>query len=206
MKPLSDQDSRILFFKRIFGSEDACPPYLEEVSTRILRKCNGMPLAIISISSLLASQPYKLQEQWQYILNLLSSNCELRPSLEGMRQILNLSYMNLPHYLKTCMLYLGIYPEDHTIYRDDLTRQWVAEGFISKAHGRDPEDVGNSYFNELINRSMIQPVDTYPSGEIQSCRVHGMMLDLILQKSREENFITVTDGLQSLIGLQDKVR
>ncbi|RLN29340.1 putative disease resistance RPP13-like protein 3 isoform X1 [Panicum miliaceum] len=103
------------------------------------------------------------------------------------------------------MLYLGIYPEDYTIDKNDLTRQWVAEGFICKDRGIDPEDIAKSYFIELINRSMIQPVDTDYNGDIKSCRVHDMMLDLILHKSREENFITVMDDMQDMTGHQDKI-
>jgi hypothetical protein len=139
MKALSDQDSKRLFFKRIFGSEDACPSYLKQVSGEILKKCGGLPLAIITISSLLANRPNKLKENWDYVRNSLGSNFD--PSLEGMRQILSLSYTNLPHHLKACMLYLGIYPEDHKINKNDLARQWVAEGFIYKAGVTDPEDV-----------------------------------------------------------------
>ncbi|CAD6266706.1 unnamed protein product [Miscanthus lutarioriparius] len=206
MKPLSDQDSRSLFFKRIFGSEDGCPPYLKEVSVGILKKCAGLPLAIITVSSLLATQPVKLKERWEYVLNSLGSNFDVSPSLEGMRQILNLSYINLPHYLKTCMLYLGIYPQDYTIHTVDLTRQWVAEGFISKSHGIDQEDVAKSYFNELMNRSMIQPVDTDHNSEVMSCKVHDLMLDLILQKSREENFIAVIYDIQDMTRQHDKIR
>ncbi|TVU48828.1 hypothetical protein EJB05_00107, partial [Eragrostis curvula] len=206
MKPLSDQDSRRLFFRRIFGSEVACPLYLKDVSAEILKKCGGMPLAIITISSLLASNPNKQKEQWDYVRNSLGSNLEVSSSLEGMRQILNLSYINLPHYLKTCMLYLGIYPEDCTIFRDDLIWQWVAEGFISKVERTDPEDVAKRYFNELINMSMIQPVDTEYTGEVMSCRIHDMILDLILHKSREENFITVTDDIQDMTKQHEKIR
>jgi hypothetical protein len=207
MKALSDQDSRSLFFIRIFGSEDMCPAYLNEVSSEILKKCGGLPLAIITTSSLLANQPNKLKkEQWEYVRKSLGSNFEMSRTLEGMRQILNLSYINLPYCLKTCMLYLGIYPEDYTIDKNDLTRQWVAEGFICKDHGIDPEDIAKSYFNELINRSMIQPVDTDFNGDVMSCRVHDMMLDLILHKSREENFITIMDDMQDMIGHQDKIR
>ncbi|KAL6847443.1 hypothetical protein ACP4OV_023296 [Aristida adscensionis] len=207
MKQLSHQDSRRLFFKRIFGPEYVCPLYLEDVSTRILKKCGGLPLAIITISSLLANEPNKQKEWWEYVLNSLGSGLEVGPSLEGMRQILDLSYIHLPHYLKTCMLYLAIYPEDYTINRKDLTRQWVAEGFIGKAaHGADLETVAKSYFNDLINRSMMQPIDSEYNGEVMSCKVHDMMLDLILRKSRQENFITVLDDIQDIVGCQDKIR
>uniref|UniRef100_A0A0D9X0L1 Uncharacterized protein n=1 Tax=Leersia perrieri TaxID=77586 RepID=A0A0D9X0L1_9ORYZ len=165
MKPLNEEDSRTLFFKRIFGSEDACPSYLKEVSAEIL-KCGGLPLAINTTSSLLASHKQNnSKEHWEYVRNYIGTKFDVSPSLDGMRQILNLSYINLPHYLKACMLYLGIYLEDHTIQKNDLARQWVAEGFISKGHGIDLEDIAWSYFNELINRSMIQPSKTSCNGE-----------------------------------------
>lgn len=131
---------------------------------------------------------------------------ELNPTLEGMRQILNLSYIHLPRYLKTCMLYLGIYPEDRMIEKNDLVRQWVAQGFISTAHGQDQEDVADGYFNELVNRSIIQQVGSHHNGYVFSCRVHDMMLDLIIHKCRDENFMLAIDYLQAMTGLQDKVR
>lgn len=206
MKALSNEDSRKLFFRRVFGSKDACPLYLEEVSTQILKRCGGLPLAIVTISSLLASERNKFKEHWVHIMNSLGPNFEVNPTLEGMRQILDLSYINLPHYLKTCMLYLGMYQEDYTIKKNDLVRQWIAQGFVSKAQGQYPEDVAEGYFNELVNRGIIQPVDTDHKNEVLSCRVHDMMLDLIIHKCREENFITATDDIQAMIGLSDKVR
>ncbi|CAN6278620.1 unnamed protein product [Urochloa humidicola] len=186
MKPLNEQDSRRLFFDRIFGSEDTCPGELKEVSSQILRKCGGLPLAIIIISSLLASQAAKVKEYWESVQSSMGSNVGTDRSLEVMRQILNLSYRDLPPHLKTCFIYLGAYPEDFEIWRDDLVRQWVAERFLEAV------DVAGNCFNELINRSLIQPAGIGYSGEILSCTVHDLMLDLIIRKySAEENFLTV---------------
>uniref|UniRef100_R7W9J1 Disease resistance protein RPP13 n=1 Tax=Aegilops tauschii TaxID=37682 RepID=R7W9J1_AEGTA len=102
--------------------------------------------------------------------------------------------------------YMGIYPEDYTIEKSDLVRQWVAQDFISKAHGRDPEDVAKGYFNELVNHNIVQPVDTNSGEEVLSCRIHDMMFDLIIHKCREENFITTIDDLHDMAGLHDRVR
>jgi hypothetical protein len=46
-----------------------------------------------------------------------------------------------------------------------------------------------SYFNDLINRSLVQPIFEL-GDEIVGCRVHDMILHLISSLSREENFLT----------------
>ncbi|KQJ91920.1 putative disease resistance RPP13-like protein 3 [Brachypodium distachyon] len=203
IKSLDEEDSRRLFFSRIFGPGENCPVEFEEVSADILKRCGGLPLAIISISSLLAGQS---KPMWEYVRNSLGSMFEGNPTLDEMKQILDLSYRNLPRHLKTCLLYLGIYPEDHEIMKNDLSRQWIAEGFVSTVHGLDAEDVAGSYFNELINRSMIQPVIKNYNDEVLSCRVHDIMLDLIRSKSAEENFIAVIDDPQLVTGGHKKIR
>jgi len=204
MSPLDDQNSRKLFSSRV-GQVDLEP--LEETSIEILKKCGGLPLAIVSIASLLVSQTTRSVIQWKNVCNSLSSNMRTNPTLEGMRQVLNLSYNNLPRRLKTCLLYIGMYPEDYSIARTDLLWQWVAEGFIGKIHGQDAHKVAGSYFNELVNRSMIQPTHFRYDGEVKSCKVHDMILDLIRLKSEEEKFLSVVDDLQGITSTwQSKVR
>uniref|UniRef100_A0A0D3HC88 NB-ARC domain-containing protein n=1 Tax=Oryza barthii TaxID=65489 RepID=A0A0D3HC88_9ORYZ len=205
MKPLNEHDSRRLFFNRIFGSENACPERFKGVSTGILQRCGGLPLAIVSVSSLLANPATSVDRQWEYVSNSLSDKFGIMPALDGMRNILHLSYKNLPYHLKTCFLYLGIYPEDYIIRKSDVVRQWITEGFVHKAQVQDAEDVAGSYFNELVNRSMILPTDIDYQNNVVSCKLHDMMLDLILYEAAEEKFFTVTDNFSTLLGLHNSV-
>ena len=56
-------------------------------------------------------------------------------------------------------------------------------------------ELGESYFNELLNASMIQPIHDSSNDMIRSCRVHDMVLDLICSFSCEENFVTVLSDM-----------
>jgi len=94
MQPLSDLHSNRLFFRRIFGSEAHCPAVLKKISDKILKKCGGLPLAIISISSLLANRPV-VKDEWERIRRSIGSALEKTRSLDGMNSILSLSYNDL---------------------------------------------------------------------------------------------------------------
>ncbi|XP_037481798.1 disease resistance protein RGA5-like isoform X1 [Triticum dicoccoides] len=197
MKPLSDPHSERLFFRRIFGSENCCPHMFIEVSKAILKKCGGLPLAIISISGLLANRP-RVKEEWEKVKRSIGSDLNRNQSLEGMKNILSLSYNDLPPHLKTVLLHLSNFPEDYVIDRERLVRQWIAEGFISEECGRSCQEVAESYFYELINKNLVQPVGIGYDGMVRACRVHDMMLELIISKSIEENIITVVNGSQTI--------
>ncbi|TKW28727.1 hypothetical protein SEVIR_3G347600v4 [Setaria viridis] len=203
--PLSTDNSKNLFFKRTFGSKDICPPQLEEVSNEILQKCCGSPLAIVTIATLLANKA-STKEEWVRVYNSIGSTLENDPDVEEMRRILSLSYDDLPHHLKTCLLYLSIFPEDYEIERDQLVKRWIAEGFINMEGEQDLEEIGEKNFNDLINRSMIQPMKINCDGRVASCRVHDMILDLLISKSVEENFASFICGKNKKISLQGKVR
>uniref|UniRef100_A0ACD6AAX0 Uncharacterized protein n=1 Tax=Avena sativa TaxID=4498 RepID=A0ACD6AAX0_AVESA len=191
MKPLSFTDSKRLLLKRAFHCEDSFHPHLEKVSKEILEKCAGLPLAIITISSLLADQ-YAIDE-WNRVLSAIGSGLSNDPNAENMRKILYLSYIDLPHHLRTCLLYLSIFPEDCRIEKHRLISRWIAEGFIHEEQGRSTYEVGERYFNDLINRCLIQPAyENY--GEAEACQVHDIVLDFITCKATEENFATSFDG------------
>ncbi|TVU03607.1 hypothetical protein EJB05_50794 [Eragrostis curvula] len=201
MKPLGSHDSEKLFFQKVFGSEHHCPDQLKGVSRRIIRKCGGLPLAIISVASLVANEPDNT-DLWHNLLQYFSTSLENLTLAEMLTKIVNLCYNSLPQYLKTCLLFLNIYPEGCTIWKADLLRQWIAKGFVSTIE----EGVVESCFNELIKRGMIQPGKINHSDEVVSCTVHHIVHDLITYKSSEENFITAIDYSQTIMGLSMNAR
>ncbi|XP_006647196.1 disease resistance protein RGA5-like isoform X3 [Oryza brachyantha] len=195
LQPLSYDNSKKLFYKRIFCCEDGCPSELKDISEKTLRKCDGVPLAIITIGSLLATRPQNIN-QWDRVHNLIGSGLEKSHHVEDMRHILSISYYDLPADLRACFLYLTIYPEDYNIQRDQLIRRWISEGFILGENVDALYEQGGNYFSELINRSMIQPAYIDSHGRVHACRVHDMVLDLITSLSNETNFLTVLGGQQ----------
>jgi hypothetical protein len=186
IKPLNVADSKKLFFKRIFGCEEKCPFDLREASEEILKRCGGLPLAINAVSSLLATRQTK--DQWNIVRRSICFPFDRNSEVGGMRRILSLSYFELPHYLRSCLLYLTLFLEDSVIKRESLVHRWIAEGFIHAEDGQDLVEVGETYFHELVNRSLIQPVEIGFDGKAQACRVHDTIHDFLTYRSREDNF------------------
>lgn len=205
MKPLHMEHSRHLFHKRLFNSKEDCPSYLEEVSEQILEKCDGLPLAIIAISGLLGNME-RTKQQWNQVKDSIGRALERNPSVEGMMKILSLSYFDLPPHLKTCLLYLSIYPEDCIIEKKALIWRWIAEGIIRKDDIYTSYQLGERCFTELLNRSLIQVSWTDEYGKVESCRVHDIILDFIISKAMEENFVTFVGVPYITSGTQRKVR
>ncbi|XP_047044197.1 disease resistance protein PIK6-NP-like [Lolium rigidum] len=200
IRPLAMVHSRKLFHRRLFKYEEDFPSHLKDVSDEILRKCAGLPLAIIAISGLLANKE-NTEHEWDQVKVSIGCGLERNPSVEGMMKIISLSYFDLPAHLKTCLLYLSIFPEDAIIQKKSLILRWIAEGFIYNEGRYTLYELGKKFFNELVNRSLIQPMKMV-NGVVKSCRVHDIILDFIIPRSIEENFVSDSNTTET----ESKVR
>ncbi|KAH0466010.1 hypothetical protein IEQ34_006113 [Dendrobium chrysotoxum] len=144
------------------------------------------------MAGIFASMPnLNNQQQWTNLLNNLPSALETKPSLESMKEVLLLSYNHLPYFINPCFLYLSIFPEYHLIKRKYLIQLWVAEGLVSNQYDMSTEVVAEYYFNELVGRSLILPSAVGWNGKVKSCRIHDLMVDVLVFKSKEENMISI---------------
>uniref|UniRef100_J3M6G6 AAA+ ATPase domain-containing protein n=1 Tax=Oryza brachyantha TaxID=4533 RepID=J3M6G6_ORYBR len=197
MNPLKIEDSRKLFLSRAFGSSDASyPAELKDVMDMIVKKCGGLPLAIVSIASVLAGyRSSGCKDKWETICKSIGYQMESNPTLEGMRQILTLSYNHLPHELKSCLMYLSIFPEDYVIDKYRLLCRWIAEGLVVEKRGLTLMEIAESYFDELVSRNMIELRTGFGYyWQVESCQVHDMLLEVMVSKSLECNFVSLLGG------------
>ncbi|KAM4085098.1 hypothetical protein ACJW30_10G000900 [Castanea mollissima] len=191
LNPLPLEESRTLFCRKTFG-ENSCPPYLNNLTESILKKCEGLPLAIVAISGVLATKDRV--DEWDMIKRSLADELKENARLNSMDKILSLSYNDLPYRLKPCFLYFSIFPKNHVIDQMRLIRLWIAEGFVRTKKGMTLEEVAEGYLNELLNRSLIQVAGTTSEGRIKTCRVHDLLREMIINKVREQNFVTIARG------------
>uniref|UniRef100_A0A0E0MWZ7 NB-ARC domain-containing protein n=1 Tax=Oryza rufipogon TaxID=4529 RepID=A0A0E0MWZ7_ORYRU len=188
MEFLSEHDSKRLFLRTIFGSEENCPSEFREAIDGILKVCCGMPLAIIVTAAFFASRSAELAHP-KMVEKFISSVEKQYPMLLRIRKIIHISYADLSLPIKSCLLYLSIYPENHIIKKDRLIRRWIAEGFVPQRDKGSSWEIAEIYFVELLKRRLIQPVYRGGSEEIMGCTVHTLIHDFVVSLSDEENFV-----------------
>ncbi|XLU21272.1 hypothetical protein S245_057338, partial [Arachis hypogaea] len=194
LKPLEPENALKLFHSKAFqsGSKNPCEA-LMKLSEEFTKKCDGVPLAIVAIASLLSTKKERLKE-WKAVYNSLQSKLASDSHLKGYHQALSESYQDLSYHLKSCLLYFGLFPEQYAIKRGRLINLWIAEGFVECREHQSQREVGEEYLAELIARSLVKVADVNTYGRVRKCRVHDLMHDFIVKKCEEFNFCQVKKG------------
>uniref|UniRef100_A0A8R7RB12 Disease resistance R13L4/SHOC-2-like LRR domain-containing protein n=1 Tax=Triticum urartu TaxID=4572 RepID=A0A8R7RB12_TRIUA len=157
--------------------------------------CGGLPLAIVTMAGHAACNTDKLATKWSEVYNALIPDSGKAIGLDGVTKILNHCYNDMPGDIRTCSLYLCIFPKGRS--RKRLTRRWLAEGFVCEKNGLSAEDV---------RRKIIRAVEHSSIGKVKSFQVHDMVLEYIVSKASEENFVTVVGGHWLMAPPSNKVR
>ncbi|XP_050254175.1 disease resistance protein RPM1-like [Quercus robur] len=196
---LEQDEAWELFCKKAFLGipNRICPPELESFAQELVRKCKGLPLAIVALGSLMYSK--NDTSQWNQINSCLNWNLSNNPELEAVKSILLLSFNDLPYQLKHCFLYCSLFPENHEIRRKRLIMLWMAEGFVEKFEGSTLEEIADSYLVKLTFKNMLQVVKSDEFGRSQRCKMHDILRELALSISVKEKFGVVHDGGEEMI-------
>ncbi|KAA3472390.1 putative disease resistance protein RF9 [Gossypium australe] len=175
---------------------------MKELGEDMVKNCAGLPLAVIILGGILATK-YPSLTEWLKVSANVKSYLN-NDNGEVLRDVLALSYDDLPPYLRPCFLYLSYFPEDYEIPADRLIQLWVAEGIVSSKQeegdeGQIAEDVAEGYLLELAERCMIQVRERdIATLKMSSFQMHDLMRDVCLSKAKQEKFLYIAD--QSTIG------
>lgn len=194
---LSQRESWKLFSKKAFSKQSdaasTCPQGLVPWANKILERCQGLPLAIVAIGSLLSYREMEEQE-WRLFYNQLNWQLTNNPELNWVSSVLKLSLNDLPSHLRNCFLYCGLFPEDYQIRRKWIIRLWVAEGFVEdRGTETTLEEVAEDYLKELAQRSLIQVTERNEFGRPKRFQVHDLVREMTVTISRKERFAVICD-------------
>ncbi|CAN6162859.1 unnamed protein product [Urochloa humidicola] len=190
LKTLPCAESWELFCKKAFhASEDSrCPENLRSLAEKIVAKCQGLPLAIVTIGSTLSYHELEEQE-WEFFYNQLSWQLAYNPELTWISNVLNTSLHDLPSYLRSCFMYCSLYPEDYKIRRKLISKLWIAEGFVEDRGDRTTmEDVAEYYLTELSQRSLLQVTERNSCGRARTFVMHDLVREATSIIAKKEKF------------------
>ncbi|KAM3372939.1 hypothetical protein ACQJBY_019723 [Aegilops geniculata] len=207
VEPLKKGDAWRLFCRKAFPriENHICPKELHEYAPSIVEKCGGLPLALVTIGSIMSLKA-KNATEWKLFHDHLIWEILNNENLSHVENILNLSYNYLPDYLKNCFLYCALFPEDHMIHRKRLIRMWVAEGFIEQRGTCSLEDVAEGYLTELVQRSMLHVVERNSFNRIRCVRMHDLVRELAIFQSKRESFGTTYDDSHGVMQVDSDSR
>ena len=182
LEGLSEEHSLSLFLKSAFDDgEERKHPQLVEIGKEILKKCGGIPLAVRTLGSSLVSRVNR--QEWESlrdneIWNLPQNEQDILPALE-------LSYDQLPSYLKRCFACFSLAPEDFDISSFYVTLLWEALGFLPQPkEGETIHDVANQFLRELWLRSFL--TDFLDMGSTCRFKLHDLVRDLAVYVAKGE--------------------
>ncbi|KAI4989491.1 hypothetical protein ZWY2020_036808 [Hordeum vulgare] len=189
MNTLGEEDSKKIALQEVRS------PELEQGSMTLLQKCGGLPLALVSVSDFLKCSDEPTGERCADLCRNLGSHLREKhgdANFTELRKVLMHNYDSLSVYAMTCLLYLGVFPNNRPLKRKVIIRRWLAEGYARSDSLRSEEDIADETFKALLDRNIIQSIDTRNNAQVKTCMTHGIMHEFVLHKSMSQGFIATS--------------
>lgn len=133
------------------GADDYEGDY-EGVGRQIVKKLHRSPIAAVAVGKRL--QMNNNIKFWRAAVHL--------DVLNETMGALRWSYQQLGGDIRRCFKYCSTFPRGYKLQRHELVRIWIAQGFVKNINceTEDLEDLGQSYFDELVSFSFLHPQGT----------------------------------------------
>ncbi|XP_031100805.1 putative late blight resistance protein homolog R1A-10 [Ipomoea triloba] len=145
------------------------------------------------IAGILSKAEMKV-EDWENVAKDVALSSTLYEE-QNCEKILLLSYNHLPENLKTCFLYLGVFPEDYEISARTLVGHRAAWNFVKDEAliANKKEEVAWQKLQDLIDRNLISVEKRGWSGRIKTCKIHDLTREMCLRLAKGKNILHAID-------------
>ncbi|KAI9186647.1 hypothetical protein LWI28_019477 [Acer negundo] len=178
VKPLSEKEALVLFFEKS-ELDISKVSTLKETVELMVKQCDGLPLAIVTIASSLKGEE-DIREWRNALLELSNNKRSIKVRDDEIFVRLKFSYDRLKdERIQHCFLYCALYPKDHDIPKNELVDYWIAEGLVDEmVNLQATEDRAHIIIKSLVNNCLLlESTDS----EGRSCvKLHLIVRDMAL--------------------------
>ncbi|KAL8544013.1 hypothetical protein ACS0TY_004531 [Phlomoides rotata] len=178
------------------GDETLWPRELEKPGKLIAENCDGLPLTIVTVASLLSKAEEKIPEYWNEVANEKNSVFEL--AYLEISEVLYPSYKKLDLVFRACFLYMAAFRVKYEIPISKLYMLYRAEGIIPKEGSRV---AAISFIDQLEQKFQENSVvlSQFICNKINTFRLHSVFWHFCVREARNDKFCHVlkrrADGL-----------
>ncbi|CAN6693219.1 unnamed protein product [Malus baccata var. baccata] len=181
-------------------------PEFDTIGREIAEKCHGVPLVAKVLGGILHTK--KSIGEWSSFKNSRIWD-NLSKGEDIIMPVLRLSFDNLESAsLKQCFAYCSMFEKDFEIERDNLIQLWITQGLLRPSHGesKEMEDVGNEYFDILLQSSLFQDATISDNGIVSRCKMHDLVHDLAERVSKSEILTGESCGIDTTLEIRHVAR
>ncbi|KAK7362938.1 hypothetical protein VNO77_05063 [Canavalia gladiata] len=201
---LLEEEAFNLFCKKVGEETLKCHGEIPYVARKIVKKCNGLPLAVVTVGGTMAGVTDI--ESWKQAESSLRNYPDIASDMEkDVSPILKFSYDRLPNETyKKCFLYCSLCPEDYEINVDDVIYRWIGEGFLgenkTKKSIHDMYAEGKSIIEKLKRACLLEVVVVEDNMWYSPpcIKMHDVIREMALWLGRDE------DGSKDKVVLEEE--
>jgi disease resistance protein RPS2 len=188
---LNEEDAWSLFMEKVTEETIMSHPHIKKYALDVIKKLGGLPLALITVGRAMYSKrdPCIWENTLMRLQQAQPNNDESSSSIESVYHTLSLSYENLNSTEKDCFLLCSLWPDDHSIKRNELVELWMGHGLINNFDIRElifKPDIQSAYNVGYTLIRKLQDVCLLDEGEDDdfshevSVKMHDVIRDMAL--------------------------
>ncbi|KAJ9701584.1 hypothetical protein PVL29_006807 [Vitis rotundifolia] len=189
----TDEESWALF---THAFKFSIPPELLKLKDEIAKRCGGLPLLIVKLAEALSHKDATIEEWSTALQQFHHDQQQLWPNA------LDKIHKDLSLYMRRCLFYFTLFPQDFDIPARRLITLWVAEDLVQpEGENETPEDVAERCLNLLIAQGMVQVTKKKLNGNVKMVQLPDALRQYWSSKAQQATFLGVHTNTRSELSL-----